>query len=241
MKKIFIVILILVTIDIYSQDYSIPLNSGNDVYYYKGFTLQYDEEFEQARWVAYELTFEECKGDINRTDNFREDTQIKSGTAILDDYKYSGYDRGHLAPAGDMSWSKKAMEDSFYMSNMSPQKPYFNRIAWRILEGKVREWAIKYKKIYIVTGPVLQDPPYLTIGENKVAVPKYYYKVVLRSYKDSYKAIGFLMPNKKLEKPINDFIVSVNFIEAITKIDFFYKLENDIEETVEAKPELNLW
>ncbi|MDZ7792136.1 MAG: DNA/RNA non-specific endonuclease [Spirochaetia bacterium] len=121
-----------------------------------GYTLSYSEEHEQAEWVAYKLTIEELQGDVERTDNFREDKKVDTETASLSDYRGSGYDRGHLAPAADFSWSEEAMSDTFYLSNMSPQKPGFNRGIWRSLESQVREWAIRDKALLVVTGPVFE-------------------------------------------------------------------------------------
>lgn len=113
-------------------------SSSNQIIKHVAYTLKYNEIYEQADWVIYLLTAEEVKGTILRSDNFRTDTKVKTGSASLTDYRGSGYDRGHLAPAGDMKWSKTAMSESFYMSNMSPQKPGFNRGIWRSLESLVR-------------------------------------------------------------------------------------------------------
>ena len=126
-----------------------PLASTCDyIRSYTGFDLGYNEKYEQASWVAYVLTREEVEsGMINRTDNFRVDTSISTGSANLADYRGSGYDRGHLAPAGDMKWNATAMSESFLMSNMSPQTPSFNRGIWRSLESRVRVWAIEKDSI----------------------------------------------------------------------------------------------
>ena len=94
------------------------------------YTLSYNELFEQANWVAYELTDIETISHFERTNKFIVDDLVKTGSASNDDYKKSGYDRGHLAPAGDMGWSEQAMKESFYYSNMSPQNPSFNRGIW---------------------------------------------------------------------------------------------------------------
>ena len=106
-----------------------------------------------------------------RKDNFRLDPVIKTGSAILADYKGSGYDRGHLPPAGDMAWSKEAMSESFFLTNMSPQVPALNRGMWRILEEQIRTWALKEQELYIITGTIIR-PNYKTIGPNKVTVPQ---------------------------------------------------------------------
>ena len=113
-----------------------------------------------------------------RGDDFRPDPAVPTGSATPQDYTRSGYDRGHLAPAADMSFSAKAMSESFYMSNMSPQAPQFNRGIWSKLEKQVRHFATKEKRIVVVTGPILPAEKNITIGANKVTVPQYYYKVI---------------------------------------------------------------
>jgi endonuclease G, mitochondrial len=239
-RIISLIVIFLSPITIWAQ-LEIPANNGDNVFEYEGFTLKYNEEFEQAEWVAYKLTADKANGDIKRTNNFREDPRVESKTASLDDYKGSGFDRGHLAPAGDMSWSKEAMSDSFYMSNMSPQDPWFNRVTWRQLEALVRDWAIEHDSIYIVTGPILTDPPYESIGENEIAIPHYYYKVILDYSQPNLNAIGFIFPNRRSKRPLSDFAVSVNFVEAITGIDFFHKLDDEIEEILESNNNFNNW
>lgn len=241
MKKLLTLCFILVAALSTAQELEYPFNDGENIFTYTGFTLKYNEEHEQAEWVAYHFTAEEASGEFNRTDNFREDPRIETGTASLDDYRGSGYDRGHLAPAGDLSWSLESMSDSFYMSNMSPQEPSFNRVSWRQLEALIRDWAIEHGEIYVVTGPVLTDGPYESIGENEVTIPKYYYKVILIYTETTKQAIGFMMPNRRVREPLADFVVSVNFLEAITGIDFFHLLSDSIEEQIEAQANYSSW
>jgi len=132
-----------------------------------GYAFLYSERHEQPLWVSYKLTKTEVQNKVaKRTDNFRLDPAIKTGSAILADYKGSGYDHGHLAPAGDMAWSKKAMSDSFFLTNMSPQIPALNRGMWRILEEQIRKWTLKEQELYIITGPIIR-PNYKTIGPKK--------------------------------------------------------------------------
>src|SRR5690606_14328696 len=120
-----------------------------------------------------ELTRDKTTSVTKRTDNFRPDPKIASGTATNADYLRSGYDRGHLAPAADMGWSIASMSESFYFSNMSPQMPGFNRGIWSQLEKLMRTWAIEYGNIFLATGPVFSDSlPF--IGANKVSIPDYY-------------------------------------------------------------------
>jgi endonuclease G len=124
---------------------------------------------------------------------------------------------------------------------MSPQEPWFNRVTWRQLEALVRDWATEHDSIYIVTGPVLTDGPYETIGENQVAVPRYYYKVVLDYSQPEIKAIGFVFPNYRSRLPLSHFAVPVDFVEAITGIDFFYQLADEIEDILESNVDFKNW
>lgn len=205
-----------------------------------GFQLVYSETHEQSKWVCYQFTKAETNKIANRSDNFREDVKIKTHSANDNDYKGSGYDRGHLAPAGDMSWSGEAMSCSFYYSNMSPQTPSFNRGIWKKLEEQVRDWVAIYDTLYIVTGPVLTDK-LPTIGVNQVSVPSYYYKVILDAKKERKESIGFVMPNKKSNLPLQHYVVSVDSVEKLTGIDFFYQLPNEIENQIEKKVCVSCW
>lgn len=241
MKKMFIILLLFVSASTIAQDYEIPYTEEEYVEH-TGFSLLYSEEHEQAIWVAYELTDREVLDNLfDRTNNFRADSSIATGSASLRDYVGSGYDRGHLAPAGDMAWSEEAMSDSFYMSNMSPQDPSFNRGVWKRLEGLVRDWAVFNNGIYIATGPVLTDGPYETTGSNEVSVPRYYYKVVLDYEPPGLKAIGFILANERSSLPLSEFAMTVDEIEEITGIDFFYRLPDEIEWLLESQADFSLW
>lgn len=207
-----------------------------------GYVAKYSEAHEQAEWVAYQLTDEEVDLDIaERSDDFREDPRVLTGTATPKDYRGSGYDRGHLAPAEDMDWSEAAMSESFIMINISPQSAGLNRGIWKALENRVRKMAVANEEIYIVVGPVLTDGPYQTIGPNEIAVPKRFFKVILDYAEPEFKAIGFIFPNEKCENPLVSYAVSINQAEEITGIDFFYALEDDVEESLESTIDLTLW
>ncbi len=180
MKKYILFIFLIAATPLFSQNIELPhYTNDSEIIQHTGYALKYNEQYEQAEWVAYQLTDIEVNGKYERSDNFRKDPFVSTGSATLKDYKGSGYDRGHLIPASDMKWSPDAMSSSFYMSNMSPQDPSFNRGIWKKLEEQVREWAVDNREIYVVTGPVLTNGLYQTIGVNKVAVPNHYYKVVL--------------------------------------------------------------
>ena len=217
------------------------LEEGDELIVHTGFSLVYDEEHEQAKWVAYELTRDEIYGVHERADNFRADPSIRTGSASLDDYRGSGYDRGHLIPAADLPWSQQAMSDSFYMSNMSPQAPAFNRGIWASLEAVVRNFAATEGAVHVVTGPVLTDGPFETIGDNEVSIPNYYYKVVLDYVEPELKAIGFILPNEGSRADVTEFAVSVNEVEQVTGIDFFVQLPPHHEEKLESEFDISLW
>ncbi|WP_320054015.1 DNA/RNA non-specific endonuclease [uncultured Acetobacteroides sp.] len=222
--------------------YELPkADSRSQIVQHTGYTLSYSEANEQASWVAYVLTKEhvETRG-IKRTNKFIEDPLVKTGSATNADYAHSGYDRGHLAPAADMGWSEATMRESFFFSNMSPQEPSFNRGVWKELEEQVRAWAIDNGRLYIATGPVLRAG-LAKIGSDGVAVPRYYYKVILDYTEPGLKAIGFIMPNQGSDLPVRHFAVSVDSVEHFTGINFFYQLPDDVEKRLEAKVDPNLW
>ncbi len=196
-------------------------HTGDTILTYTGFHLAYNEQFEQAAWVAYVLTRDEIEsGTIERTNNFRADTSIASGSASPADYRRSGFDRGHLAPAGDMKWDHLAMSQSFLMSNMSPQRPSFNRGIWRKLETKVRNWAMEKDSIYVITGPLF-SPGDSLIGENGVGVPGHYFKVLVDLSPPDHDMIAFLLPNSGSSEDLIQFAITVDSLEQLTGYDFF--------------------
>ncbi|OQX98402.1 MAG: hypothetical protein B6I24_05435 [Bacteroidetes bacterium 4572_128] len=204
---------------------------------YSGFHLSYNEKHEQANWVIYSITKNKLKNSsIKRENNFYE---IKNNitSATKNDYEKSGYDRGHLAPSKDMQWSKKSMQESFCMTNISPQKPKFNRGIWKKLENKIRDFALENDSIYVITGGILNKKISKKIGENKVSVPKYYFKVILDVSPPTYKGIAFLLKNKKSKKKISKFALSIDELEEKIGIDFFYKIKNieNIEKNLNIK------
>jgi endonuclease G, mitochondrial len=213
---------------------------GDFIISHTGFSLLYNEDHEQACWVAYELTREKAAKVYDRTDKFIPDPRVTTLTANNKDYSRTGFDRGHLAPASDMGWSAEAMAESFYYSNISPQVPGFNRGIWKKLEERVRTWAVENEVIHIVTGPVLTSG-LKTIGANNVSVPEYYYKVVLDYHEPGIKGIGFIIPNAKLNQPLHHFAVSIDSVENFTGIDFFPALPDDQEDIIEKTICIPCW
>ncbi|HLU90144.1 MAG TPA: DNA/RNA non-specific endonuclease [Cyclobacteriaceae bacterium] len=205
----------------------------DQVVVHSGFSLLYDEDHEQAAWVAYELSSDKTQKNFGRTDKFLSDPLVLTGTSTHSDYRGSGFDRGHLAPAADMAWEANAMAESFYYSNISPQKPGFNRGIWKKMESQTRTWAIEHGRVYIVTGPVL-SPGLPSIGANKVSVPSFFYKVILDYEMPGIRGIGFIFPNEGSKKPLQDFAVTIDSVERLTRINFFPLLDEAQEQLIEA-------
>lgn len=220
-----------------------PLTSTTDtIRSYTGFDLGYNEQYEQASWVVYVITREEVEsGQVDRTDNFRPDTSISTGSAELKDYRGSGFDRGHLAPAGDMKWDRTAMSESFLMSNMSPQEPSFNRGIWKRLEEQVRNWAIEKDSLFVLTGPVLESLV-SSIGENEVGVPGFYFKVLVDLSPPDHTFIAFMLPNTGSSGNLDQFAITVDSLEQVTGYDFFASApDQEVIDWLESQLDLGSW
>lgn len=218
----------------------LPSSTTSQIVKHDYFTLSYNENAEQAEWVAYELKKSYIKNNDFKRPYFIEDPKVITKSADWRNYKNSGFDKGHLCPAADMEFDIKAYNDTFYTSNISPQNHDFNAGIWNRLEQKIRFWAIKNDGLIIITGGVLKGSS-KSIGTEKVIVPDYFYKILLSPSKGNYKMLAFLVPNKKSSKPIFDYVVSVDQLEMMTGIDFFPKLEDKTENDLERSVNLNSW
>jgi len=221
-------------------DFCPTSTQSNQLVHHQYYCLSYSEKDEQAEWVAYKLTNKNIDGNIKRKNNFKADKKVITESAQLSDYKGSGYDRGHLAPAGSMKINKTSMSESFFLSNMSPQSPSFNRGIWKRLEEKVRYWTEINDSIFVVSGPIL-DNPITTIGKNNVTVPRAYYKTLLGYKNGKAKGLAFIMPNKKSDKSLYKYVVSIDEVEKITGIDFYHKIDKEVQKEVEANKDVKLW
>ncbi|HAI76304.1 MAG TPA: DNA/RNA endonuclease [Microscillaceae bacterium] len=223
------------------KDLELPATSNKDIVVkHLAYTLSYNEDHEQANWVAYRLESKNLDGKTKRNSDFRPDPAIQQRSALPDDYKASGYDRGHLAPSGDFKFSAQANSETFLMSNISPQVHAFNEGVWRALEEALRDWVRKDKIYYIVTGPVLQGKLKKIGKQNKVSVPDYYFKIVLCLEKEP-KAIAFLMKNEASDAPLKSFVTSIDKIEELTGIDFFPALPDELEDKLESNIIVTQW
>ena len=218
----------------------LPSSTTGEVVRHSYFSLSYNEPFEQAEWVAYELKKEHLTYDDRKRPFFIEDPWVKTKSADWRNYKGSGYDRGHLCPAGDRRFSEMAYNETFYTSNISPQDRDFNAGIWNRLEMKVRSWAKDYKTLYVITGGILEKG-LEEIGEEDVDIPDYFYKVIAKRNSSKWDVIGFVIPNREQDKPLRDFTVSIDEIEIRTGIDFFPKLDEKEEELLESSVLLQNW
>lgn len=223
-----------------SLDKYIPFSKSNtEIVRHTAFILNYREEYEQASWVLHKLVKEAASGTERRSNDFLEDPNVASGSAVTQDYARSGYDRGHLCPAGDFKHDKTLQDETFYMSNMSPQAPDFNRGIWSDLENKVRSWVKIRGELIIVTGPILKKG-LPTIGRiNQIAVPEQYFKIIFDPAQQ--QAIAFLFNNEGAVDLVKSHTVSIDEIEALTGIDFFAKLPDSLEKKIETNNNVDDW
>lgn len=211
-----------------------PTSTSGAIVNHDYFSLSYNEPFEQAEWVAYTLEKKHLTSDVRKRPYFIEDPKVKTKSADWRNYKGSGYDRGHLCPAGDRRFSEFAYNETFYTSNISPQNREFNAGVWNQLEMRIRQWVKKSGTHFIITGGVLEKG-LEEIGEEDVDVPRYYYKIVAKGSLKNLKAIGFLMENRPSSKSIQQFAVTIDAIEKRTGIDFFQELPDDMEGKLEGQ------
>jgi len=219
----------------------------------KGYTVSYNSETKNPNWVAWHLTKSHTYGSFQRREEvFSEDESVKAPRATNNDYFNSRYDRGHMCPAGDNKWDKEAMTQSFLFTNICPQNHGLNKYEWNDLEIQCRDWAREYGAVDIVCGPLYsskggrykvgssREPQQKTIGRNKVWVPDAFFKVVL-CRQGRPKAIGFVYRNEGVKQLKAEAVRSVDEIEALTGIDFFPALDDDMENRIEASANLSDW
>jgi endonuclease G len=204
------------------------------------FDLSYSEKHEQAEWVAYELKKEHlAKAEFERP-YFVQDRKVKTESADWRNYKNSGFDRGHLCPAGDRRFNYDAYHETFLTSNISPQDHDFNAGIWNRLEQKIRYWVNRKDELYVITGGVLKNG-LKSIGDEEVSVPEEFFKIVVDRDGDSYRAIAFLIPNEGTSASFYDYTVSIDAIERKTGLDFLRGLNDTIEQSLESTVDRSGW
>lgn len=205
------------------------------------YTVSFNGKLNLPNWVSWNISENKLLQKVSRKDySFASDPMV-NGTAVTPmDYSRSGYDRGHMCPAADNKWDSKAMEESFYMTNICPQNHTLNEKTWASLENACRSWAHS-GDVYIVCGPYFEGKPKTHIGNNRVAVPDFFWKVVLRNYRGKWYGIGFLIPNKAVDNDFRAYIKTIDDIELLTGLDFFSDLDDKAEEQAEARVDASKW
>lgn len=223
----------------------LPACDGDDIILtHNGFVISYNAEARIPLWVAYELTDEETRGELDRDEyKFQMDPSYGSTQAMREDYADDDYrwSRGHMAPAADFEWDAEAMGETFYLTNICPQDRELNKNDWNYLEKQVRNWARQFGKVWVVTGPVIGTNRYGTIGARDVVVPDGFFKAVLANRNGKYHSIAFVMDNDDKRYWLDDCAMSVDELESVTGLDFFPLLPDDMEDAVESKVTLSFW
>lgn len=208
----------------------------------------YSEDHEQSQWVAHMITPEVEELGSARTNDFRVDPLVTSGTAEQEDYfnyypdkkegeQYDGfgYDRGHLAPSADFRWYGDAVSESYFYSNMSPQDPDLNRKKWSELENMLRNYVVRNNvPLAVITAPILNDDlPKIKQSPNGLSIPEFYLKIAYDH--TNQRIIGFLMANKELTRPVDTYTITVDDLEALTGYDYFPNINQSLESSYDVK------
>lgn len=213
---------------------------SEQILYKTAYVVSYNEDTKIPNWVAWHLTADHTDGPYKRLNNFYEDEEVGFPRATTDDYRCSGWSRGHMCPAGDNKWNSRAMFDSFSLVNVCPQNANLNSGLWNSIEIDCRRWANRFGDIYIVCGPLFLKKEHETIGSNEVYVPDAFFKVVV-CLNGTPKGWGVIVRNNAGEKKRDLYYNSIDQVERVTGIDFFPSLPDDIEDAMEAEFDMNLW
>lgn len=212
------------------QTQYLPQGFCPEVVDYTYYSICYSAEHRQASWVKYELNLKLISGKQKRTNNYRQDPNIED-PVVKTDYKGSGYDRGHLLPAAAMKLNYQSMDETFFMTNMSPQVPSFNRGIWAAIERRMRSLVRKYGTAHVITAPILEAG--LPTLQSGVSIPRWYYKIAYFPGPQIMKA--FLIENKPYSGVLfSDFLVSVDQVEALSGFDFYSSLPDVLESEIES-------
>lgn len=215
-------------------------HNNSQLIQYSEFQLLFNPDNKTPDFVAWQLLGKNTTGQHKRYNKFWKDDNVKN-CPESSDYTHSGYDRGHLCPAADMKWSATGMKECFSMANMAPQNHSLNSGAWATLEEKCRTWAKRDSALIIIAGPIYDKNFNKTIGNAQIKVPSAFFKVILAPYTQNPRAIGFIYPNSPSPGNMKNYAMSVDNVEEITGLDFFFSLPDNIENEIEAKFSFNDW
>ena len=216
-----------------------PDRDREQTIHHKSYSLSYNSSYVLSSWVAYKVTKTQVNKFEKVRDKYRADPMIHTRSADKKDYKTGGYIMAQLANYLDLQYIPEGEEESFYMSNIVPMKQAFYNYIWVKTEELIRLWNAGTDGLYIVCGPILTDTPFQAFGDNKISIPKRFYKVVYDP--KNQKAIGFIFINGTASGKLKSYAMSVDDVEKATGIDFFHTLENDLENKIESEFNVNDW
>lgn len=194
---------------------------------HKYFILGYNTKHKQPAWVAWLLTKDMVENKVTkRTNNFRVDDDLPCCQSFPSDYNKSGYDKGHICPSGDRTYSKQANSSTFLMSNICPQNQKLNRDTWNDLEQWTRKQATIEDSLIIIAGPIF-DTIIDTIGVNKVSVPVAFFKIIIDISLPEYHCTAFIMRNAPQKRDFFRYTTTIEEIERRTNLKFFPNHSSD--------------
>lgn len=221
-----------------SEGMELPSYGDNeDIVRHLGYTASYNHTTLCPDWVAWTLTAEEANGQMEGQYSFSRDPDVQFPKASREDYSGSGWDKGHMAPRADMKWSAKALEESFFFTNVCPQDHEMNSQAWRKIEELTRRLARRYGAVYVVCGPVYTDYRHGTIGAAGVQVPDAFFKALAVNTDKGMQTVGFLVDNDPQSFSPSHYAVSVDSVEVVIGRNLFPK----VDEAAESTYDLNVW
>jgi endonuclease G, mitochondrial len=225
----------------YYEQY-MPTSTCGEIIHYSNYSVSFCEKYRLSEWAIYYITDEDVSGLGYSIKGFYflRDPNLKGRDADQAAFYKNVYDKGHLVPAQDMNYDLQKMGETYFFTNVSPQHKDLNRGGWKILEKQIREWTRKFGEVAVISGWVTKDIKSFIYGPSEIftkeeyifdskyiPVPNYFYKVYI-DVKNS-RSIAFLFPNEALTKPLLEYVVSIDYLESVTGLDFFYKLSDEDE------------
>lgn len=219
-------------------DIELPAYSDTeDIVRHEGYTASYNHTTLCPDWVAWELTADEANGQLDGQYSFSRDPDVSFPKASREDYSGSGWDKGHMAPRADMKWSHKALEESYYFTNVCPQDHEMNSQAWRKIEELTRRLTRHYGTVLVVCGPVYDSAEHRHIGQAGVSIPDRFFKALAINIDGNWHTVGFLVDNNPQSRSPRTYAVPVDSVEAVIVRDLFPTLN----EQSEASYNWNIW
>ena len=217
----------------YGYEHYMPTSTCGEIIHYSNYSVSFCEEYRLSEWAIYYKDIHSDAGQFGTVSrkglNFIRDPKLNGRDANDGSYYKNPYDKAHLVPAADMSHDYQSLKETFFYTNSTSQHESFNRGGMRELEKKIRQWTKELGTVAIITGWVIEDniDNYLWVGSPSIPVPNYYYKVFIDI--QGNRSVAFLMPNEKITKTLMEYVVSIDYLESVTGLDFFYKLSDEDE------------